>query len=450
MICLVFLLTTAGCGTSIMDAVPAGEGSSGAKVFSVISYGAKGDGLADDGVAIQRAMAAAATAGGGQVTLPCGEFAVKAFEGAAPANRSLIYLKGASGVQVVGNGSCTHVFTTVPYATVFEMENSTNVSFAQMRVTAVNATNVPQTFGNAGGAAIRYGGVTNSSISNVEVDGAAIGALYLTEGSSHVTVANNYVHDTYGGGIWEDDCSGRSSTTCAPSVPPTYNTYESNVLTNTSLASTTAMTLDDGSNSSYAVVQDNTFSWTKPTLPGFSEVFCIQISNASDVSILNNTCTNAPWDGFLITAGNNGTKSQRDTIQGNTITGAGTSGKGGSGICVYDTSTGDGASGFVIKQNTISNSATDGITIISAGTVGGAHDGQVLNNTISLADQRAPGSSFGVDVQNSKAIAVDGNMISCNGSCIAAGVLMKSSSMAGVAPVSNVVSKILGPALLVQ
>ena len=42
-------------------------------VFNVMDYGAKGDGTTDDAQAIQRAIDACATKGGGQVYLPCGK-----------------------------------------------------------------------------------------------------------------------------------------------------------------------------------------------------------------------------------------------------------------------------------------------------------------------------------------------------------------------------------------
>ena len=41
-------------------------------VYNVMDYGAKGDGITDDALAIQRAIDACSAKGGGQVYLPCG------------------------------------------------------------------------------------------------------------------------------------------------------------------------------------------------------------------------------------------------------------------------------------------------------------------------------------------------------------------------------------------
>ena len=192
-------------------------------VYVVTSFGARGDGISDDGPAIQKAMTAAAAAGSGQVTFPCGEFFLQSVVGTAPGSRSLLYLKGASRVYLSGQGHCTHLFTRLSQKSVLEFEGSDRVAVANMRISALNAPYV-ETYGLDGGSAIRFSGVTNGSITHVEVDGASAGALYLTKGTSHSTVANNFIHDTYGGGIWEDDCGGASATTCAPSSPPMYNT----------------------------------------------------------------------------------------------------------------------------------------------------------------------------------------------------------------------------------
>ncbi|MBQ4029589.1 MAG: glycoside hydrolase family 28 protein, partial [Prevotella sp.] len=42
-------------------------------VYNVMDYGAKGDGITDDAIAIQRAIDACSAKGGGQVYLPCGK-----------------------------------------------------------------------------------------------------------------------------------------------------------------------------------------------------------------------------------------------------------------------------------------------------------------------------------------------------------------------------------------
>jgi hypothetical protein len=315
-----------------------------------------------------------------------------------------------------------------------------------MKITALNAIYV-ETFGMDGGSAVRFSGVSYGNISNLEVDGATAGAIYITEGTSNTSVVSNSVHDTYGSGIWEDDCGGASATSCAPSLPPTNNVYTSNTLTNTTLAGVTALTLDDGGGDSFAVIQGNTISWTYPPLPGY-QPHCIQIGNASDASVLNNSCKGTPWDGIVITAAG-GAAALRDTVQGNTIVSSGSPGFGGSGIVVYDDPTGGGISGFVVANNTILTAQTDGIRIYAPPGVGGVHDGQVTGNNISMVDQMSPGSRYGITVNTSANIAVSGNAISCNGSCIAVGVYIYNSTGTPPTTASNQVTNIAGVPLLV-
>lgn len=83
------LATSIAAGTPVAvtmaNQTPAGPGgakpASGAvvtsgRVFSVRTYGARGDGLADDGPAVQRAITAALAAGGGIVFFPAGDYRV--------------------------------------------------------------------------------------------------------------------------------------------------------------------------------------------------------------------------------------------------------------------------------------------------------------------------------------------------------------------------------------
>ena len=417
-------------------------------VYSVAQYGAKGDGVTDDGPAIQKAMSAAAAAGGGQVTFPCGEFQLLTVAGAAPSGRSLLYLSGVDGVQVLGQGSCSHVFTSLAQKSVFEVQGSTLIAFSKLRITALNVRYV-ETYGMDGGSAIRFTGVTNGSISNVEVDGASAGALYLTAGTSNVSVTNNLVHDTYGAGIWEDDCGGENAHNCLPSKPPANNIYDSNTLTNTTLAALSALDFDDGNGSSHAIVRNNTISWTRSPLAGNNEVQCIQINNTSDVSVMNNTCSGTPWNGIVITTGPSG-YSKGVEISSNTIQNSGGGAIGGAGIVVYDDPAGAGVSGFTVSYNTISSTADNGITVYAASKPGNVHDGQILNNSVVLADLRVPGSSVGIDVEHSASMTVAANDISCNGTCIAAGVKVVDSAATTPAMSTNQVVNILGQALVIQ
>lgn len=435
-----------GCGLGFPPTAVVAAASP--KTFNVVTYGAKGDGVADDSGAVERALKAAAAAGGGRVEFPCGEFSIESSQGSAPANRSLLYLKEAGAVQVTGQGACTHVFTLQPRKSVLEFEDSSHIQVSNLRITAVNTVYL-ETYGMGAGSAVRFSGVRYGAISNLEVDGASAGALYFTKGTSNSSMVGNNIHDTYGSGIWEDDCGSISSSSCAPSRPPANNSYLLNTLTNTSLASQVALSLDDGNASSFAIVKGNIISWTRRMIAGTPfAAQCIQANNTSDASIVNNTCTGTPWNGIVITTGVAG-QSKRVTIQGNVIQNSGTSYRGGNGIVIYDDPRGNGISGFNVIHNTITRSSLDGI-LVEPWQQNHIHDGQVSNNTVQLSDQRSPGSHFGIEVVRSSGIQVTSNTISCDGRCIAAGIRIQSSPSTTPASTANFVTNILGPSLLVQ
>jgi len=453
MLCLLLALAGTGCGSGLVSGgleAPSG----GAAVFAVSSYGAKGDGVADDAPAIQRALTAAATAGGGTVTFPCGEFSLASAPGGAPAARSILYLKGAKAITVQGqlkSGTqtpCSHVFTSLPQKSVFEFEDSAQITFTTLKITALNA-NYVETYGMDGGSAVRFTGVAGGSITKLEVDGASAGALYLTKGTNGVTVGNNFVHDTFGSAIWEDDCGAANAQNCNPSTPPSNNSYVSNTVTDTAMDGLAAISIDDGNGLSHATIKNNTVSWDRQPPPSNPQAHCIQVNNASFVDVTNNSCNGTPWDGIVITTGSGG-KSQSVTIQGNTIQSSGAGSGGGSGIVVYDDPQGLGLTQFTVTYNTISTAADDGIRVYDASGSALVQNGQVQHNTVTLVDQRSPGSRFGIDVEHSAGISVASNTISCNGKCIAVGVNVDASTATTPTLQSNTVTDILGQALLIH
>jgi Right handed beta helix region len=419
------------------------------KVFSVTTYGAKGDGVTDDGPSIAQAISAA-IAVGGQVAFPCGEFSLQSVTGAAPAERSLLYFRGARNLQLVGQGHCSHLVTTIPQKSVLEFEDSTGISIASLRITALNVHFVEK-YGMEGGSAVRFSGVNKGNISHLEVDGAAGAALYLTKGAANISVSNNFVHDTYAAAVWEDDCGAANDRNCEPSLPPSHNIFESNTFTNTSLDLGTALVLDDGGGSSYAIIRGNTISWNRQAVPGNTNpgIHCIQINNTSWATVAHNNCVGTPWDGIAVTTGPTG-KSVGVTIDSNTIENPGTGPKGGAGIVVYNDAQGRGISNFAITSNTITGAADDGIRVVSASTPGTVQNGLVENNTIRNVDQRSPGKGYGISIRNAANITVSSNYIACNGRCIAAGVEVRSSTGVSPAADANRVLNILGPPLSIR
>lgn len=81
-------------------------------IYDAKDFGATGNGLSDDTLALQAAIDAAAAAGGGQVHLPAGEYRVSA--GTAPAGACLVL---RSNVYLVGDGMGTSVIKVVDGST---------------------------------------------------------------------------------------------------------------------------------------------------------------------------------------------------------------------------------------------------------------------------------------------------------------------------------------------
>jgi parallel beta-helix repeat protein len=82
----------------------AGGGGSGANVFSVVDYGATGNGSTDDRAAIQAAVDAANTAGGGVVYFPIGSYAVTS---------GTVTVSSTAGITLRGAGIGSVIKSTV-------------------------------------------------------------------------------------------------------------------------------------------------------------------------------------------------------------------------------------------------------------------------------------------------------------------------------------------------
>lgn len=444
---LVSALGVAGCGVAVHSG-SSGSTSVSGETFEVTKYGATGNGTSDDSGAITAAFNAAWSAGGGTVHFPCGEYNVETISTLAPGGRSVLYLPDGKNITLAGEGSCSHVFTTLQQKSLIELGGGTNISVSNLHLTAVNAVYIEQ-YGFGGGSALRMSGVQGGSVTQLIVDGATAGAIYLTAGTSNVSVSNNTVQNTYGAGIWEDDCGGTNDQNCLPSMPPSGNTYEFNNLVNTTLAQLSAIDLDDGNGVSKAIVKNNTISWTQLPLANNPEVHCIQLNNASGVTVSSNSCTGTPWDAIVITTGPKG-QSNNDIVENNTMTNSGISSIGGSGIVIYDDPQGNGIAGFTVINNTITTAGDDGIRIYAASTPSNIHDGSMSQNTIYNSDQHDKGTRFGIDLNGSTSIAIADNSISGDGTCIAVGINAVQSGETVAALKPNTIFSILGPPIEVH
>lgn len=157
-----------GGGTGAISAAIAG---SYGLVFNVKSYGAIGDGVAFDTVAINAAIAAAQAVNGGIVYLPPGTYRTAGgHTGAVP----LIGASSTATVIVLDNLAGLRIFQTAALTTGYQV-------IANMRLTAANST--------PGAQVLRIVGGSRLVLQNLDLDGANFaGDICNTTGGSGSTV----------------------------------------------------------------------------------------------------------------------------------------------------------------------------------------------------------------------------------------------------------------------
>ncbi|HVT98634.1 MAG TPA: glycosyl hydrolase family 28-related protein, partial [Acidobacteriaceae bacterium] len=122
-----------GSGRAPGEEVPAAV-DAGARVYNVRSYGARGDGRTLDTIAVQRAIDACASDGGGIVLIPAGTFLLGSVE-----VKSNVILRIAAGGKILGsaNGHDYHAVDAIPLSGDSTLEDG---NWALLY--AVNASNV--------------------------------------------------------------------------------------------------------------------------------------------------------------------------------------------------------------------------------------------------------------------------------------------------------------------
>lgn len=419
---LLCLTYTSGCGVALKNTAAPANSQNTTNIplqVSVASFGAIGDGDNDDTTAISRALRYIVSQGGGIVTIPCGTYLIDTVNPSVAGARSLLYVKNATNVTLQGKGSCSSILTRVPHVSLIEFEDSSDISILDMHLTAVNTPYVEK-FGWNGGSAIRFSGVSKGLIKSIEIDGSSAGAIYLTKGSSGVVVSNNYIHDTEGSAIWEDDCSTASQWSCAPSSPPYRNVIQANQIVDSSLDMLTAISLDDGNATTNTIVDDNQISWTTKVIAA-PHVHCIQVGDVSHATISNNSCTNTPWDAIAVVTGVNGVTSNV-TIAGNTLTNSGTHPSEGSGVVVYAGQQSREIDDIKVIDNVVDIASDDGIRLATPGSDRSINGVSITGNVVHDSDHREPGSHSGIYIKNGVNVIVNGNVISGDSMYIADGV----------------------------
>jgi hypothetical protein len=348
------------------------------RVFEVRDFGASPDGAQDDSPAIQRAVDAASAADGGVVHFPCGEWRADAVLNGAPAQRSALYFHRIANIIFRGEGKCSRVFTSVPARTVFEIRESTSISFENLRIEPAAAV-FHEHYQNDGGSGIRLSGVNGGYIRNVEMSGGSAALLWMNSGTSNYTVSRSYFHHAFGNSaIWEDDCSATDdSTGCGASLPPHGNSIENNLLVeNGTTGGVAQLVLDSGGHVTNTRIVGNTVRG-RPE-PRNPHIHGIQVVNAGGALIEGNHIIDALDDCIAVTA-NDGITISDTQIIGNAITG----GCGDAAIILY------ASVGGRVERTTISRNkleSFEGRGIVVHGTIA-SHIAttEISNNEIDYA-----------------------------------------------------------------
>ena len=181
--------TTSTTETTTTTTTASTTTTTAAKVYNVVSYGAKGDGVTDDAPAIQNAINAAKNAGGGVVYLPAGTYrlyAARSVDADLGANLELF-----DGVTVKGAG---------PASTVVVADRDFASAFGAIRRNNLGVRDLTLTAGASKQDGVKFGVCTGAVIQNVVAHDIYIGiALYsCTNG----IVRGCKVYNCSGAGIW--------------------------------------------------------------------------------------------------------------------------------------------------------------------------------------------------------------------------------------------------------
>ena len=181
--------TTAAPTTTTSTTTASTTTTTVAGVYNVMAYGAKGDGVADDAPAIQNAVNAAKSAGGGVVYLPAGTYRLYAARTLDPDLGANIELFDNVTIKGAGTGS-TVVVADRDFASAFGAMRRNNVGVQDLTVTA----------GASQQDGVKFGVSTGVLIQNVVAHDIYIGiALYSCIDG---IVRNCKVYNCGGAGIW--------------------------------------------------------------------------------------------------------------------------------------------------------------------------------------------------------------------------------------------------------
>lgn len=349
----------------------------GALTYNVKDYGATGDGSTDDRAAIQSAISAANSAGGGVVYLPAGTYMLSSSL-TLPSNIHLQGVGPASILKHPNDAVSTGYLALVNTDTVNGNNNITLSDFAL----DCNYTNRPA----ATNSGIRFladdsNACDNITIRQLTIRDVPVAAMQVMN-TTNFQVVRNRVDDTGRDGItiWFNSTDG---------------VIEGNIVTNTR---DDCIALNSEANP-HVMTQIKRVSIVGNTVGQAADsVFGtgINVAGATDVAVQGNTIDYAQGWGIVVQGGlvsGASLPSRRISVTGNTIRSAGTATSGGGGIATAN------GSHIAITGNTVDTYYGNGIQIAAAATVSG--------NTIGTG---ATISSLGI-YANAKFTAVTGNRL---------------------------------------
>jgi hypothetical protein len=180
--------TVAAATTTTAPAAPAPPAPAPPATYNARDFGARGDGVTDDAGAIQAAVNAARSAGGGTVYLPAGAYRLYAARGIDPDLGANIEL--FDDVTVTGAGpSATTIVAARDWASAFGAIRRTNVGVRDLTITSAGSEQ----------DGIKFGVVTGALVENVVAHDIYIGVAMYSCTNPVVRNVKTYGCDT---GVW--------------------------------------------------------------------------------------------------------------------------------------------------------------------------------------------------------------------------------------------------------
>lgn len=149
-------------------------------LFNVKSYGAVGNGATDDTVAIQAAIAAAQSAGGGNIWFPTATYVVSAG-----------FTMTHGSIAIIGNGSTFKVNSTSTFNLFSSGASTSGVNFFTFRDFYIDFNETP----GSGSYAFYFPYSSSCSWQHIEIDGACQNVFYF--GNQTTSITNNRIDHVY-------------------------------------------------------------------------------------------------------------------------------------------------------------------------------------------------------------------------------------------------------------